>query len=80
MTAEKAIEITRTFVASQGQPIDDHSFEAIFVPKTDSLNHAGDDVWDVWVTYNPVKGLMIPDSCVVEVNCRTCEATLIKLA
>jgi hypothetical protein len=80
MTAEEAIEITKAFAISDGRPFDDHTFTPVFVPKTNSTNHAGDDIWDVWVTYNPVKGIMIPDSCVVQVNCRTCEATLIKMA
>jgi acetylornithine deacetylase/succinyl-diaminopimelate desuccinylase-like protein len=82
MTAEEAVEIAKAFGDSQGRPFDDHTFEAVFVPKNDRLNppDEGDDYWDVWVTYNPVKGLMTPDSCVVKVNCRTRQATLIKLA
>lgn len=82
MTGEEAIEIAKAFGASQGPPFDDHSFDAVFRPAKDCSDALGprDDVWQVWVTYNPMKGIMTPDSCVIEVNCRTRKATLIKLA
>jgi hypothetical protein len=82
MTAEEAIAIATAFWVSSGLVFEDHSLKAIFCPATASpgAGALNDDFWDIWITYNPMKGLLTPDSSVVRVNCRTKVAKLISMA
>lgn len=78
MSADEAIAIAKAYGISQGCKFDDHTIEVMFVPasKLNILN-PNDDVWDICVVYNPLKGIAHP-FC-IEVNCRTGKATLIKM-
>lgn len=81
MTAEEAIDVAKAFGSSQGCAFHDHTVEAVFSCGKDRLIpiNENDDVWDIWITYNPLKGLSTADAYVIEVNCRTRIATLIKM-
>ena len=70
MTAIEAIELAKENALSNGLVVDNCTFKAIFNSESDNHPALGvkGDSWHVYVTWNDLKGICLPDGYVLAVS------------